>query len=170
MSEDNVIADNYVYSGGTIFHSAVGIWVGESGHNLITRNEVFDFPYSGISVGWTWANGPVWEWSNKYFTVARKAARSNIISDNHVHHVGRLSVPDGRVSFMADLGGIYTLGYDQDLESCQGEADCCARNRRVARAAGLSAAAFAALGLGAWLLFRNGPATFHHICRFFPGS
>ena len=83
------ITDNHIHHGGRVFHSAVGIWVGQSRCNLIAHNHIHDFYYTGISVGWTWGYG-------------ENYAKYNAIEYNHIHDIGH--------GLLSDLGGIYTLG------------------------------------------------------------
>ena len=92
---DNAIAACELYRGGRVFHHAVGIWVGESFENRIADNHIYDFGYTGISVGWSWRYDPT-------------VARGNIIEGNHVHHIGWLT-PD-EPPILNDLGAIYILG------------------------------------------------------------
>jgi hypothetical protein len=94
----NHIADCLIQEGGRMFHSAVGIWVGQSNKNHIEHCEISDFYYTGISVGWTWGYG-------------KSAAGENVIEYNHVHHIGKRSDGDGPI--LSDMGGIYTLGIQQ---------------------------------------------------------
>jgi len=84
-----IVLNNEIAHGGKIFHSAVGIHVGNSGNNVISHNTVHDFYYSGISVGWSWDFGET-------------KATDNLISNNHIHDIGK--------GWLSDMGGIYTLG------------------------------------------------------------
>lgn len=64
-----------------------GISVGYARQIKIAHNEVFDLPYTGISVGWGW-------------TKHTNALGDNFIFANHVHNIGQR---------LGDLGGIYLL-------------------------------------------------------------
>lgn len=91
----NTVSDCTITDGGNGFASAVGVWIGRSYDNLITHNEIADFYYSGLSIGWSWGYGD-------------QLAHGNIIEYNHVHHIGKRSNGDGPI--LSDMGGIYTLG------------------------------------------------------------
>lgn len=80
---------NRITHGGRLHPDSVGIWVGHASHNEIVGNEVRDFYYSGISVGWNW---------NHNFS----PAHDNIVRHNHIHDIGQ--------GVIDDMAGIYTLG------------------------------------------------------------
>jgi hypothetical protein len=81
------ISNNVITDCGNEDWGCVGIGVGYARDVAIEHNEVFNLPYTGISVGWGW-------------TKATNCMNGNILFANHVHHIGQR---------LGDLGGIYTL-------------------------------------------------------------
>lgn len=83
------VADCHIHDGGKVYHSAVGIWVGNSGHNALLHNEIHDLYYSAISVGWNWHFAPTYTVGNR-------------IEYNHIYNIG--------CGMLSDMGAIYALG------------------------------------------------------------
>jgi hypothetical protein len=87
VCSNDKISNNVVTDCGNEDWGCVGIGVGYARTISIEHNEVFNLPYTGISVGWGW-------------TKRTNALRDNFIHANHVHHVA---------TRLGDTAGIYTL-------------------------------------------------------------
>lgn len=86
---NNTVAGCNLSQAGVLFHGAVGIWLGFCAGNEISGCEVYDLPYTGISVGWQWNPLPT-------------SSKNNRILNNRIHHA---------MQVLGDGGGIYTLGF-----------------------------------------------------------
>ena len=88
-SSATTVSDCSIHDGGVIFHSAIGVWVGDASRNRIVHNHIWNFSYSGISCGWTWGYSPAYTCDNR-------------IEGNRIERIGH--------GVLSDMGAIYTLG------------------------------------------------------------
>ncbi len=87
VCEDVRIADNVVTACGEEDWGSVGIAVGYARKIAIEHNELYNLPYTAVSVGWGWTRSP-------------NASGQNRVHANRIHTIA---------TRMADTGGIYTL-------------------------------------------------------------
>lgn len=83
------ITDNHICQIGLVYPPAVGVFILQSGTNLVAHNEIDHLYYSAISVGWNWG-------------YQETPCRENVIEFNHLHDIGQ--------GMLSDLGAVYTLG------------------------------------------------------------
>jgi hypothetical protein len=86
---NNTFSKCQIYKAGVSFQGSVGVWFGFGANNEISDSEIYDLPYTGISVGWQWNPLPT-------------SSHGNRILRNKIHHA---------MQMLGDGGGIYTLGF-----------------------------------------------------------
>jgi hypothetical protein len=88
LERDNLVQDNYISNVAVEFRGTCGVQFGYTEGSVISHNEIFDLPYSGISIGWGWGREDP------------SYAANNDVSYNLIHDF-KLVLCDG--------GGIYAL-------------------------------------------------------------
>jgi len=86
----NTIADNHLADGSAVYLGSPAVWIGQSGGNIVSHNEISGAFQWAISVGWNW----------DYFPLNR--SRDNLIEQNHIHDLG--------TGVLGTHGAIYALG------------------------------------------------------------
>ena len=90
LSEHNAVSNCRIESCGEFYLGSAGIWIGQSGHNTISHNDISGPLQWAVSVGWNW----------KVFPLNR--SRANRIEKNLVHDLG--------TGVLGTHGAIYALG------------------------------------------------------------
>ncbi len=88
LPSGNSIVNCAISDGGVIYYSANAVWCGIVKGTVIRNNEIWNFPYTGIAVGWSWRDNP-------------SSCGGNIIERNLIRNV---------VALLADGASVYTLG------------------------------------------------------------
>jgi hypothetical protein len=93
VAQYNLVENTVVSGGGRILPAGIGtgIWIGASHHNIVSRNDVYDF-YSG-GIGVLVPAG-----------MLSKMPHDNLIEFNHVYQMGQ--------GVTSDFGAIYVVGFD----------------------------------------------------------
>lgn len=95
VTNNITITNNIIRNGGYITPTSPGLIIFNASDNTVSHNDISDFRYSGISLGWTW-------------TYRDNPCKRNIVSNNHIHHLGW--------GVLNDMGGIYTLGKSEGTQ------------------------------------------------------
>lgn len=101
--KNNVISRNRIHHVAVEYKGGVGVFAGYTDGTVIEHNEIFNLPYSGISVGWGWGETDAagGAWAQPFSYDLPTPSGNNRVKANHIHHV-LLELDDG--------GAIYTLG------------------------------------------------------------
>ena len=92
LRDDQITIQNCsIYDAPCEFRGGVGILAVLTSNLKITNNELYNLPYTGISVGWGWNRGI---YQPNYMN-------HNSITSNNIHHWGR---------YLSDVGAIYSQG------------------------------------------------------------
>jgi hypothetical protein len=84
-----LVDNNHIFQGGRVYPGCVGIWLAQTSGNRVSHNDIHNFFYTGISVGWNWGLEP-------------NRTTNNLIEFNHIHDLGH--------GLLSDAGLIYCLG------------------------------------------------------------
>ena len=91
LAGHNTVDNCFIHNLNHTFHGSVGVLIAQASDNSVTHNDISEFDYTGISVGWTWDRA------------TNTNHRNNRIEKNRIHHLMQGVLSDG--------GGIYTTGY-----------------------------------------------------------
>lgn len=89
LTSHNTVSNCIIAYAGRTHPAGIGVWIGQSPHNMVEHCEIYDLYYSSFSLGWTWGYG-------------KSASHHNIVAHNHMHKIGQ--------GVLSDMGGIYNLG------------------------------------------------------------
>jgi hypothetical protein len=90
----DVVSDCSIHDVVTEYHSGCAIFLGYVQGCQIAHNEIYNVPYTGISLGWGWTSK---EWAAAYRT-------DNLIEGNRIHD---------HMEGLRDGGGVYCNGYEE---------------------------------------------------------
>ncbi|MDF2924631.1 MAG: hypothetical protein K0R57_3545 [Paenibacillaceae bacterium] len=90
VTRRNTIDNNVIYNAANEYWGSTGIFALYVEELSILHNELYDLPYSAISVGWGWDGH-----------TSSTVMKNNVVEGNHIHHY---------MYKLRDGGGVYTLG------------------------------------------------------------
>ncbi|MDB6041244.1 MAG: hypothetical protein JWM99_5085 [Verrucomicrobiales bacterium] len=85
----HVVSDNQIHDCGKVYPSAIGVFIMQSGTNLVSHNHIHHLFYTAVSVGWNWG-------------YQQTLCRENVVEFNDLHDIGQ--------GMLSDMGAVYTLG------------------------------------------------------------
>lgn len=124
-NRDNVVTDNHIHHGGVLVGHGGGIFLNQSGNNLISHNDIHDQARYGIAakglIGTEIADhvpddyaGPEITWENHFDLLT---SRDNVVSFNHVRNVLQQTEDGGGISFKGvGKGTVIQNNYVHDIE------------------------------------------------------
>ena len=89
------LVDSILRTGGRYNNSACGVWIGNAHHVTVEHNDISDYYYTGISVGWLWGYKPSINVGNR-------------IAFNRIRDIAQAR--------LSDVGGIYILGPNSGMQ------------------------------------------------------
>jgi hypothetical protein len=93
----HVIENNVIQSGGRSFYDTIGVFIVNSGNNVVRHNDVGDFFYAGITL----ANARRADLPYPMTYPGEWDSHDNSVEFNRVHQIGQ--------DMLSDLGGIYVF-------------------------------------------------------------
>jgi hypothetical protein len=101
------IINNTITKTAQDYTGGVGILATYANSLVVEHNEVFDLPYTGISIGWGW-------------TDSTTNLRDNLVRYNHIHHVTQLHDDGGAIySLSKSPNTIYSHNYLHNIETSE---------------------------------------------------